>query len=477
MKTVIREMGWLALVVGLLIGVAACASDLETLVSDVTPSPSTRDSETVTAHITPTIHALPQPPFYGAGTPSLDERIYESDIVVRVSLSSVTDDLLKFKAIEYLKGSGASEISVHASTTGRNTSWDGREAILFLTLPKSQGTTGSSDSSSSQFIFTESQAVKHYSGNLSDGYTIDTRNPAWLPAESASGTTGTSGGSQTFITDTQSPTGALSPVISLTDLRSKIAWQEVKEGVAGYEDCILARLDHEQWFRNWETHYGRAWPLHQFNARVNSGTGKGAVIKASGNYNLNKYWKEWLTGMDAELFSTQVVDNDEKPGNGFSSNITTARPLIGGTYNYMFHRQWPEYMPCNFVSPRHRLALIVTVTAPTGTVHEAFFDPASTSLGVGFRGSQGTLSPASFTHGDVSSSIVGLGWENGKVMLALSPYVSLAGKTLDFIELDGTVGLSLRFDDGVSDGESGTVVWKVDERPWESGDELMIRIR
>ena len=97
----------------------------------------------------------------------------------------------------------------------------------------------------------------------------------------------------------------------------------------------------------------------------------------------------------------------------------------------------------------------ITATAPENTLHEAFFDPSSTSLGVGFQGSQGTLSPASFTHGDASSSIVGLGWEDGEVTLVLSPYVSLAGKRLDFIELDGTVGLSLGFDDGVSDGESG----------------------
>ena len=47
---------------------------------------------------------------------------------------------------------------------------------------------------------------------------------------------------------------------------------------------------------------------------------------------------------------------------------------------------------------RNAHELIVTVTAPAGTLHEAFFDPVALSGGgVGATGSSGVIDPEEFT--------------------------------------------------------------------------------
>ena len=43
-----------------------------------------------------------------------------------------------------------------------------------------------------------------------------------------------------------------------------------------------------------------------------------------------------------------------------------------------------------------RLEVLVTVTAPAGTVHEAFFDPVVIGSGVGADASNGVLEPKAF---------------------------------------------------------------------------------
>ena len=63
------------------------------------------------------------------------------------------------------------------------------------------------------------------------------------------------------------------------------------------------------------------------------------------------------------------------------------------------------------------------------------------------------------------------------VVLTLSPYISLAGHKLDFIELDGSVGIALEVFSATEDDMAGTLTWDVAEQPWEDGDKLMLRIR
>ena len=60
--------------------------------------------------------------------------------------------------------------------------------------------------------------------------------------------------------------------------------------------------------------------------------------------------------------------------------------------------------------------------------------------------------------------------------LELSPHSTLAGHTLDFIALDGSVQLSLKVAEAEADETTGTLTWKVESQPWKAGDKLMLRI-
>ena len=61
--------------------------------------------------------------------------------------------------------------------------------------------------------------------------------------------------------------------------------------------------------------------------------------------------------------------------------------------------------------------------------------------------------------------------------LEVSPHTGLPGHVVDFIELDGTVSLSLHADDATVDAANDTLSWSVASQPWEDGDELMVRVR
>ena len=81
----------------------------------------------------------------------------------------------------------------------------------------------------------------------------------------------------------------------------------------------------------------------------------------------------------------------------------------------------------------------VTVTAPAGTLHEAFFDPVTVGTAVKADGSNGVLTPTSFTVGSTATELTSLEWSSNQVVLTLGTHVSLSGYVLDFIALDGSV--------------------------------------
>ena len=418
---------------------------------------------------------IDEPEFYGAASPSVEKRIYDSDVIVRVLPLSVTPHSLRFRAVEYLKGSGPAEITVHASTSGRNTIWDEREAVLFLSLPEGRedsGASGASDSDA-EFVFTDA----HYKNP--EGYTIETLDPAWLPAQGGvSGASGTS--NPAFITDSNSPTGGPSPTISLADLRSKIAWVEGGENIEGYDRCIGIVLNYEQFYRDWEAYNRSPWTPLQSEAEVASGASQGTVVKAYGVSRGPKYNRFWLTGQDADLFASQIVDDDIDPLNGYNYHIAVARPLPGGVYRFADHVQDHKYTPCDFMPERHQLDWTVTATALADAVHEAFFDPVAIGTAAGADAANGVLKPMSFslTEGGSTATLLKIAWESGQATMEFEPSVSLAGHHADFISLDGSVSLRLDFDDGseLVDGTKQTLTWNVCKQPWESGDLLMLRI-
>ena len=110
-------------------------------------------------------------------------------------------------------------------------------------------------------------------------------------------------------------------------------------------------------------------------------------------------------------------------------------------------------------------------------VHEALFDPVADGNVVAADSANGVLSPASFTDAGATTTIERIEWEAGTAKLKLTPHTALADRVVDFIELDGTVSLSLIIDDATVDAANNTLSWTVASQPWEDGDQLMVRIR
>ena len=423
------------------------------------------------------LNQIEEPSFYGAASPSSEKRIHESDVIVRASLLSTYPGELRFRVAEYLKGTGQSEILVLAETATRNTTWDDREAILFLTPSEGQGASGASGAQGAgptpEFVFTDA----HYQSP--GGYTIDTLDPAWLPAEATgNGASGASGAPE-FITDSEVAEGRSQPTISMTDLRSKIAWMEGGQGIAGYDRCIDAVIGYKQFFRDWEAYNGRQWTPLQATEDLPSGAKQGTVIHAYDRSGAPEYDRSWLTGQDAGLFTSEIVDEDKSALDGYNNVVAVARPLPSGIYRFADHVHGHKFFPCDFV-PENRLLWSITVVAPTDAIHEAFFDPVTIGNAVGADAASGMLKPKSFpvTEGVNTPTIKKVAWEAGRAVVEFEPSIPLAGHHVDFIALDGSLSLRLDFDDASEsiEGIKRILAWDVCEQPWVNGDLLMLRI-
>ena len=108
--------------------------------------------------------------------------------------------------------------------------------------------------------------------------------------------------------------------------------------------------------------------------------------------------------------------------------------------------------------------IVLTVTAPAGTLAESFFDPYASSTAIIGTTTVGTISwqPPSAGSG-----------QTGRVTADLD--IDATGQALDFIALDGTTTLSLVVADATR--TDGTLSWSVPTQPWSGGDKLMLRIR
>ena len=443
-------------------------------------------------------------------SPSLEEQIFASDVIVRASLDSATSSietvpgdpgiaptyralhLLRFAVHEYLKGEGPNEIVVmvrgrHTHLTQsearvfadlklqqRNTTWDNRQGVLFLNnspAPMQAGNAeGSRAPSPSETVF--EFTLSNFGVETEWDYSIDTLSRAWLPAAEAGQPDGVSPDPSMaqFTTDgTASP----STLVSLVDLRLGIAeiedTLETGAGIAGFARCVQDKIRHQR--------HRRAVPYtpYQHSRAILSGLAAGTEIHRVGPFvedpTLSRFW---FTGTDSQFFHTSVEEVDSNPRYGYDRVIAVLRPLPAGSYEYEYRVQRARDRPCGFV-PEPYLEGTVTVTAPAGTVHEAFFDPAASGSTVGFTERADALEPADFSVNGIQTTIQALTWENGLVTMELSTAVPLAGRGVDFIALDGSVTLSLSFDDAESQGD-GSMAWAVTRQPWKDSDQLMIRI-
>ncbi len=503
-------------VVGVIASLLLLAVAASTLGCVLPPQPITEFEET----------ASPPP---GLLQPAgIDEQIFRSDIIVVASFVSAVAgvqtipggigirptyrpmQVLTFRAEEYLQGSGPTTFSVEVLDTrssiynegdnyegflssgdamaearqliaSRNTTWDDRPGVLFLKGPLSSEAS-STDTSEGDSETARDSASQNYGfalfNTLSDptfSYSVDTNARAWLPGSAVptEGTRGESGstGSE-FITD-----GATNPppAKTLAELKTRIAEIAVEraagDGSEAYESCLYRKFTRERHYRDW------TGPLTQSES-LNSGLAQGTTLYQSSDLYYDNYLVRTTSGLDASLFEVIHIDEDAIASNGHFYALVTTRPLPGGEYTVNFHSQLHEYVICNHnPTDTNYSTYNVTVEAPLYTLHEAFFDPVAVGTGVGADGANGVLKPVGFVVGSMATEMRGLEWENDRVVLTISPYVSLGGQVLEFIELDGSVSLSLVVDDAVVDEGVGAYSWLLESQPWEEGDLLMLRIR
>ena len=466
-----------------------------------------------------------------AGEPaSIDEQVYRADVIVIASFVSGTAavetkpgapgvaptylpmQVLNFRAVEYLKGTGPREFTVEvwddrysvgigiiggpphyegyltskrAMTEAqeliaqRNTTWDNRPGVLFLKGPltavapaattsdNNPRSPGASSGQAYGFVQTNKGVQTPFQ------YGIDTLSRTWLPANEIPSKTGGETGSTTpsasseYITDgAQTPP----PVVTLSDLKTRI--RDIKTmlaagaGIAGYKECVRDNIMRERYYRH------RTGPGIAANHTINSGSPAGSRLYPAAKLAANepKYNIYSVSGDDAEYFDSVVKDEDTDASNGYYWEEVTVHPLPADEYTFNSHIQHYSHVICNHSPSHNNYSVInVTVAAPAGTLHEAFFNPTAAGTD--------DVSPVEFTVGGVTTEITGLEWSNDKVVLTLGTHVSLSGYVLDFIDQDGSVALSFFTNSATVDSTAGTYSWPMTSQPWENGDQLMLRIR
>ena len=471
------------------------------------PVPTSTDSTTI-AFLLPSIYL---------GEDSIEERIVNADIIVKARLNRITTEIvtttaekwsgkyfvaLKFHLTvsDYLNGTGANEITalwvaldqfdtrqeaVDAApgvVASRDTTWDAREAIFFL------------EEEYRGDIFSASvQGVNDY-------YMLDMSlhsrvRKLWLPD---AGTTGT-GASQEFLLAVPEP-DSVTPTITMGELKQRISAindeLNIGDGSDAYKECLSNKYANERvkgvrmsqpnytgpsYDPRWDGSFASGQPagseLYEYiHGHVVTDGGTGTETKS----------EFWIDGEDAALFS--ITEGDRRPDFDenvmfFSYSVISVRPVPAGTYEFNYH-----YIPYGYLVCEHTSSFEITadVVAPEGVLHELFFDPVAVNSTVAADSANGVLKPATFLDANgASATIERIAWESsstdsgqaGTVTIGLTPVHAIAGQSVDFIELDGTVSLSLDIADAAVDTSSDILSWTDMSQPWEDGDLLMVRVR
>ena len=409
---------------------------------------------------------------------------------------------ITFEVLEYLRGSGGDEIKavlfdhdglretraeVEALNENllslRTTQWDEREAIVFL---------HSGDGVVSTFYDPDRYWMTSFRNNGEDGYTVASRwEKAWLPDAAAQGATGrASGGEQRFLINLPSGSqdangrsstqGESMTISELKALVTRIGNELAAGGTEAYAECVRDKYRSARYQQYLKNHRETVWGVEynrQHVKAITSGASSGTEVyvgSAADHIDADDI-PDSLDIDDVILHTGQDADLFDKV---WPANAVTARPLPQGTYRFYWADQPKHYALCDAISEirKKRNEVIVTVVPPPGTLHEAFFDPVTIGTGVGADSSNGVIKPAGFTVDGTTTSITSLKYDDSKVVLTLSPHVSLSGQKVEFIELDGSVSLSLPASSATEDTTAGTLSWSVPTQPWHNADLLMLRI-
>ena len=434
------------------------------------------------------------------GLISLEETILMSDVIAVVDLDRVDRGVgvwkfdtevgysktleFTFQVKEYLKGSGGDRIvgvvfdwsQVFNTAAGANLGiepdpdrkghWDNRTAVVFL---RDDGKDPDVNWDADRYYLGISDDWEGESYSVANRYYR-----AWLPAASDSDD------EQRFLLEPD--LGNSSPqTITLDDLRLMVsAFDSVLAGQTdAYKDCVLFNYRWQREVRYFKESLGGTYYYARDDTYVDSGMPKGAkVFTDQAAFFVEEQMR---TAPPDKLGQYVLAGRDEQYFRGaLPGEIFTDRPLPAGTYRVNY-----SYLPypapiCGATVPEDemgRLELFVNVTAPEGTLHEAFFDPVEDGKAVLAGGANGVLEPAAFTNANgASATLQRIAWEDNAVKLTLSPHNGIAGHTVYFIALDGSVALSLKVAEAEVDETAGTLTWKVESQPWQAGDKLMLRI-
>ena len=430
-----------------------------------------------------------------------------------------------FTISRYLKGSGSSGDSVtavvgslwvfgdraeaqgtaDAMLAERDTQWDNRDAVIFLVSESATLPVTATDG----VYFMSRWDI--YTADTGDQYSIASkRNKIWLPEAQRATNSGARSPEKWFLTDVPTPGSAQqrsgsqttdeSPAIAQSALEAQITIVNNKltaQPGRKYTMCVAFQMFWSRVVDYWQS-AGLGYPIHVpvFEAEIASGlpentpTGWGTTL-----FVVNADWqnKVWFEGDDADLFMlgdekrrsdfTYSMSNSFSAGGGeflvdaerIVKHIATARPLPAGEYTFTEKIRGLLSEPCG--GHTERVVNILTVTGSPQTLYEALFDPVTDGSAVAADSSNGQLEPAAFTDANgASATIQRIEWAAGTVKVKVNPHTGLAGHKLDFIELDGTVSLSLQVDDATVDAANKTLSWTVSEQSWEDGDLLMLRI-
>ena len=404
------------------------------------------------------------------GPVSLEERIVLADVIARVKMRSVDQTVERrvdydaygtyegdqyvvaleftFDVLEYLKGSGGSQVvgiaddfevryrtKLGASLmgedflSGRDERWDDRQAIVFLRNTDELPSTG--------------QADRYLLGTLrfegEESYTIANRHyQAWLPSAavlelesksaSVSGVSPTpSDSAQLFLleepleeedsivelsnscepycllgpTVPQAKTGsgfaasvsretAQPPTITLSGLKTRIAQLQEEvgagDGSEDYRRCVFNKYELEREVRHTIKRDGK-YHYSRNDIDLSSGAPAGSHVYSGA------FAAEWLATHGDDPPDFYLKGEDWLGGKdaalfsaGYPVTVSTARPLPEGKYNFYYYSIPRAYAICDGMpqEEKERQEYFVNVTASVGMLHEAFFDP--TDLGGGATG-------------------------------------------------------------------------------------------
>ena len=487
----------------------ACGSGSE---ADLPPVMVSRPAAPVPGHA-----AIPLSPW--VSDPLIEEKIIENKLIVWATMTGFSSEVatstdtwkgnatlyspvfrFNLSVTSYLKGSGPDDIVavwIDGHSYGskesaeerldemlalRDDQWDNREAVVFLWDHIVGVRTLLDDVYSRPDHFLLASGYR-YSDD--DRYSLHSKiyKKFWPEVDNPIAI----GDGTLFMTDLP----GTNKEISITGIKDKIAavTAELAAGSgSAYKNCVVDKYRHMRNMQNVPAAQGREYTTWNLHPSVEAGSPEGTFLHdrpAYGYYPGGEKVRNTLTlsGEDAHLFNVAQIgdtpiDEDNDGTNDkfeYQEQVSVNRPLPSGEYTFTMAEAWPGWTVCNYTFDHD---WTVTVTPWAGALHEFFFDPVTDGDTVAADVDNGVLRPADFTNADGSSaSIVRLESSASTVTLTVQPTNVLKDLALDFIELDGSVSLTLDYSDATVDTASSTLSWSIDSQPWEAGDKLMVRVR